>query len=190
MRCLLTIAALVLGADTASAQLRIRAPFVRVDVNGGVYVRAPFVNLFIPGGRPPVYVEPPPPPAFVPPAPRLLDEPDRSDLPAAPASPASPAPGLKNAPRPPETDDAPPPSAASPGLTAEAFVKSFRPKAGNYEVELINPVTNRPTTVRFTLPDGKPRRVHVSRREIEFDYGARSYVKIQFDADGAVVLSR
>jgi hypothetical protein len=182
MRTLLAIAALMLSANTASAQLRIRAPFVRVDVNGGVHVRAPFVNLFIPGGPPPVYVAPLPPPAFVPPAPRLLDETE------PPAPPASPAP--KPTPRPRDRGDAPPPAAASAGLTVEAFVKSFKPKAGNYEVELINPVNNQPATVRFTLPEGTPRRVHVSRREIEFDYGARQYVKIQFDDDGAVVISR
>ena len=84
----------------------------------------------------------------------------------------------------------PPPSKASAGLTIDQFAKTFQPKAGNYEVELINPATGQPTSVRFTLPEGTPRKVHVSGREIEFDYGARRYVKIQFDSDGAVVIAR
>jgi hypothetical protein len=190
MRIIVAVAALSLSADTVSAQLRIRAPFVRVDVNGGVHVRAPFVNLFIPSS-PPVYVAPLPPPAFVPP-PTPLDE---TEPPAV--MPRADGPRARPAPRPRSQDEAPPPVVGPPpavtapaGLTVETFVKSFKPKAGNYEIELINPVNNQPTTVRFTLPEGTPRRVHVSRREIEFDYGARQYVKIQFDSDGAVVIAR
>jgi hypothetical protein len=75
-------------------------------------------------------------------------------------------------------------------LTIEQFAKSFQPKEGNYEVTLVNPVTNQPTTVRFTLPEGAPRRVNVSRNEIEFSYGLRRFVRIQFDRDGAEVVTR
>jgi hypothetical protein len=175
----LALATVILTAAPAVAQVRIRAPFVRVDVNGGVYVRAPFVNLYVPGSPPPIYVAPPP--AFVPPAPTPVE-------PEPPANvekprPLPPAPG--------DGRDAPPPVVGKAGqLSVEDFAKSFKPKAGNYEVEIVNPVTRQPTTVRFTLPEGTPRRVHVSAREIEFDYGPRRYVKIQFDGDGAVVISR
>jgi hypothetical protein len=179
MRHALALTAVLLGADLASAQVRVRAPFVRVEINGGVHVRAPFVNLYVPGG-PPVYVMPPaatPPAAvFVPPAPAPIDD--------------SPAPD-KTKPLPPVAErDAPPPAVKTQHLSVEDFVKSFKPKAGNYEVELVNPVTGQPTPVRFTLPEGEPRRIHVSRREIEFDYGPRRYVKIQFDSDGALVIWR
>ena len=175
---ILTAAVMMVSASAASAQVRIRVPFVRVDVNGGVYVRAPFVNLYVPGG-PPVYVVPPP--AFVPPAP--LPAPLPRELPEAPPPAVKPA-------QPKDDPEAPPPAARTDSLTLADFAKSFKPKAGNYEVEIVNPVTNQPTSVRFSLPEGTPRRVHASAREIEFDYGARRYVKIQFDSDGAVVISR
>lgn len=187
MRHALAITAVLLTAGAASAQVRVRAPFVRVEVNGGVYVRAPFVNLYFPGG-PPAYVVPAPSgngPAFVPPAPMREGDAPATQKPAK-QEPAKPQ--AKDAP--PPDEGAPPPAAAPGTLTINDFVKSFKPKAGNYEVELLNPVTNQPTPVRFTLPEGTPRRVHVSPREVEFDYGARRYVKIQFDRDGAVVISR
>ncbi len=177
-----TVTALLAHVDTASAQVSVRAPFVRVDVGCGIYVRAPFVNLFIPT-RTPIYVAPPierVAPGFVAPIPAPLDASPK------PVKPVKPMPRADD-----NSDDAPPPAAkASSGLTLDAFVKSFKPKAGSFEIELINPATNQPTTVRFTLPEGTPRRVHVSGREIEFDYGARRYVKIQFDSDGAVVITR
>jgi hypothetical protein len=171
----IALATMVLGAAPAAAQVRVRVPFVRVEVNGGVYVRAPFVNLFVPGGPPPIYVAPPP--VFVPPAPARAEPPEEVEK----SRPLPPANGR---------EVQPPSVGKTAQLTLEEFARTFKPKAGNYEVELLSPVTNQPTTVRFTLPEGTPRRVHVSRREIEFDYGARSYVKIQFDSDGAVVISR
>ncbi len=53
MKTFLSAAAMSLAvglvpASTAQAQVFVRAPFVRVQVGGGVYVRAPFVNLYIP----------------------------------------------------------------------------------------------------------------------------------------------
>ena len=75
-------------------------------------------------------------------------------------------------------------------MTPDEFAKTFQPKPGSYEVTLLNPVTNQPTPVRFTLPDGSPKRVLVHRREIEFEYGFRRFVRIQFDRDGATVVSR
>ena len=50
--------------------------------------------------------------------------------------------------------------------------------------------TNQPTTVRFCLPEGTPRRVIVKRDSIEFVYGLRQWVRIEFDRDGATVTSR
>ena len=56
-------------------------------------------------------------------------------------------------------DDAPPvPAQPERVMTLEQFAKAFQPKAGNYEVTLLNPVTRGATTVRFTLPEGTPRR--------------------------------
>jgi len=182
------LGAILATAATASAQVFVRAPFVRVQVGGpGVYVRAPFVNLFVPGGPPPVYVVPESvaaPPLFVPPQPAPRIEP--IPLPKATLPALKPLPPLEAPP-----DQAPPkPATPERVLTIEQFAKSFQPKEGNYEVTLINPVTNQPATVRFTLPEGTPRRVNVSRNEIEFSYGLRRFVRIQFDRDGAEVVTR
>lgn len=157
------LAALALPA-AADAQVHVRAPFVRVDVGApGVHVRAPFVNLFI--ARRPRY-HPPPAPVII-------------------APPAIPAPSAGE----PE-ENLPAPAVLSEAMTLADFARGFKPQAGNYELVLLNPVTNAPTTVRFSLPPGTPRRVEVERREIEFDYGPRRYVRIRFDRDGAEVTSR
>ena len=182
-----TLAATLAFTNTASAQLVIRAPFVRVEVGDGVHVRAPFVNLFVPNS-PRVVVMPAAeqPPAFVPPQPEQLSEPAKKTPAIKPAPPVPPLPKaeLKN-------DDAPPaPLGLQKVLTPDQFVGSFQPKAGNYEVTMLNPVSNQATTVRFTLPEGTPRRVRVSGNQIEFDYGPRQYVRIRFDRDGAEVISR
>src|SRR5438067_1039873 len=70
----LIVLALLVGlglASTAEAQVFVRAPFVRVQVGGGVYVRAPFVNLWVP--PPPVYYAPRT--IYVPPMPRVVESP-------------------------------------------------------------------------------------------------------------------
>jgi hypothetical protein len=72
----------------------------------------------------------------------------------------------------------------------DSFAKSFQAKAGSYEVTLVNPVTKQPTTVRFNLPEGTPRRVQVTRDYIEFIYALRQWVRIEFDKDGAIVTAR
>jgi hypothetical protein len=182
----LSVLALVVGlavVSSADAQVFVRAPFVRVQVGGGVYVRAPFVNLWVP---PPVYVGPPvylpPPNAFVPPTPRVADSP----APPQPAPDAQP-----NTPVAPNQDNGPPqPTKAAKVPTLEQFAKNFQAKGGSYEVTIVSPVTNQPTPVRFTLPEGTPRRVHLRRNEIEFDYGIRRFVRIEFDNEGAMVTSR
>jgi hypothetical protein len=173
------MACCLIATTAVEAQVFVRAPFVRVQVGGGVAVRAPFVRLYLPPGPPsPVYYSPPvylrsaPVPFTAPlPTPELV--------PVAPLQAGPPA------------DDAPPaPQQAANVMTPEAFVKAFQPKAGSYEIELLNPVTQQPTPVRFTLPEGTPRRVNVTRREIEFSYGPRQFVRIEFDQDGALVTSR
>jgi hypothetical protein len=75
-------------------------------------------------------------------------------------------------------------------MTLDQFAKTFQAKGGSYDVDLINPVTNQPTKVRFTLPEGAPRNVHVRPNEIEFRYGVLRFVRIEFDKDGAQVVSR
>ena len=70
------------------------------------------------------------------------------------------------------------------------FAKSFQPKGGSYELMIQSPVTKEPTTVRFTLPEGTPKNVQVNGRSIEFQYGQRQFVRIEFDKEGALVTSR
>jgi hypothetical protein len=115
----------------------------------------------------------------------------------SPAPPANDPPPLPNTPPPvpntppaPNNDNPPQPAKAAAVPTLEQFAKSFQPKGGSYEVSIVNPVTNQPTPVRFTLPEGSPRRVDLHRNEIEFYYGIRRFVRIEFDNEGAMVTSR
>jgi hypothetical protein len=169
-RILILSAAVALGffslAPVSSAQVFVRAPFVRVGVGDGVYVRAPFVNLYVPDGPvygprvvtvPPVVVVPPPAPVVVQPAPVIVQ----------------PAPVV--------------PTGAP---TLDAFSRSFQPKGGTHEATILNPLTNQPTTIRFTLPEGTPRRVIVDRSSIEWVYNLRTRVMIDFDRGGAKVIAR
>jgi hypothetical protein len=193
--------------SATQAQVFVRAPFVRVQVGNGVYVRAPFVNLYIPSTGQVVYdpYAPPPPNYAVPPQPasppagsQLLPPPRPVSNPQPLPTPQPvPAPAVQdpNAPPPPlpavKDPNAPPqPAVATAAPTIESFAKSFQAKAGSYEVTMLNPVTKQPTAVRFTLPDGTPRRVLVGRNQIEFVYGLRQFVRIEFDRDGVTVVSR
>ena len=187
MKCFLSMgfiaAGFVLGTSLAEAQVSVRAPFVRVQVGGpGVYVRAPFVNIFVPS-NPPVYVLPPQGPVFIPPPPRPVD-----NMPPAEGQPLPKA----DPKRQPENPDLDPPQPLTPAkpLTMQEFAKSFQPKAGSYEITILSPVTKEPTPVRFTLPEGTPKRINVNGRSIEFQYGPRQFVRIEFDRDGALITSR
>jgi hypothetical protein len=170
----LTAACLIAGASDAHAQVFVRAPFVRVQVGPGVWVRAPFVNLFFPSAAP-IYTYPPGYP-----------------VPTSPATEVLPQPGL--APNPATAQDQkvvmPAPGQPPQPMSLDQFAKTFQAKAGSYDVDLINPVTNQPTKVRFSLPEGAPRNVHVRPNEIEFRYGLLRFVRIEFDKDGAQVVSR
>jgi hypothetical protein len=178
---LLALGCWVAAESVAHAQVFVRAPFVRVQVGPGVAVRAPFVNLYFPDYGP-AYVYPP---GYVVPAPPLVAPPSPAVLPA-------PTPIDPSAPLPKQQTDLPPPVAKQPAqvMTLAQFGKTFQPKPGSYEVELMNPVTNQPTTVRFMLPEGTPKRVQIRDREIEFRYGVLRFVRIEFDKDGAQVVSR
>jgi hypothetical protein len=196
----LTLAALAGWSSSAQAQVFVRAPFVRVWVGGGggVQVRAPFVNLWIPGGPPPYYYAPYPPPAYMPPvqptAPPAsqvppTQQPQEETLPPAkpiaPAAPQTPSTQL------PQEETLPPPQAtAQTPLSLGDFAKTFQAREGSYQVSIINPVTKAATPVRFSLPQGTPKRVVVRGNEVEFFYGRRHFVRINFDEDGAVVTSR
>lgn len=179
MKRMLFAFALALGycsiaASAADAQVFVRAPFVRVQVGPGVWVRAPFVNLYVPPagvtyGAPAGYA--------VPPAAEVLPFPAKDNAPAVNDPKVGPPP-------------APLPAQAEPVMSLAQFAKSFQAKAGSYEIDLINPVTNQPTRVRFTLPDGTPKRVEVRNNEIEFRYGPLRFVRIEFDKDGAQVVAR
>ena len=202
---LAALAATLALAAPAWADVVIRVPFVRVQVGDGVYVRAPFVNLFVPSGPRVIMVpqaEQPPPPRQLPQQPEIIPEP-LNKTPSVQPPPQPKPKKVETAPQPRTKKDEPPPppkpkdDEAGPAplglpqvLTPDQFVKNFQPKAGNYEVTILNPVSNQATTVRFTLPEGRPRRVRVSGNQIEFDYGPRQYVRIRFDNDGAEVLSR
>ena len=176
--CSAAVAMTVLGlTPLASAQVYVRAPFVRVAVGDGVYVRAPFVNLYVPDGpvygprvfaAPPVVLVPqPPPPVVVVP---------------------QPPPVVYMAPQPKPLIVAPTPAGAVP--TLQDFSRSFQAKGGTHEATVLNPLTNQPTTVRFTLPEGTPRRVIVDRDSIEWVYTLRTRVLIEFERGGAKVIAR
>ena len=185
MKRSLAIIAFALGCwmaaeSSAQAQVFVRAPFVRVQVGPGVGIRAPFVNLWLPSNPDPYYY----PPGYVPPAPPAGAVPPAGLGPEVAPPPALVAPKAGS--------DAPPPAAGQQvqALTLDQFAKTFQAKAGSYEVDLVNPVTNQPTRVRFALPEGTPKNVHVRPREIEFRYGVLRFVRIEFDRDGAQVVSR
>jgi hypothetical protein len=180
----------LVALPAADAQVYVRAPLVRVQVGPGVGIRAPFFRFYLPdayGPPPPYYI---PAPLYVPAAP-LPGDPVLPTLPVPNAVQPTPAqtPPAAAIPAPP-ADLAPPAPQTTAALTLEQFSKSFQAKAGAYEVELVNPLTRQPTRVRFTLPEGTPRRVRVARDEIEFIYGPRRFVRIEFDRDGAQVVSR
>jgi hypothetical protein len=173
---LLVLGGVLTAATPSQAQVFVRAPFVRVFVGPGVSVRAPFVDINIP---PRPFIVMPAPSQYIPPQPKVVPN---EYVPPQPR--VAPKEGAEEA-----TPDAPKSLVENP-LTLQAFAKSFQARHGSYQVKIINPVTKAPTTVRFSLPEGTPRRVIVREDEIEFFYGLRRFVRIQFDEDGALVTSR
>jgi hypothetical protein len=193
---------LLFAAVPADAQVFIRAPFVQVETGQGVYVRAPFVRLYIPNNPPTYMVRPGPgvqivpapaaPPIFVPGNPPAV-MPPAAEAPA----PNLPQPQMVQpniAPTPPQPifqDKVQPPQPLEVRYpTLDEFARNFQAKAGQYDVTVINPVTQQPTQLKFTLPEGAPRRVIVDRDEIEFRYSLRQFVRIQFTNSGVVTTIR
>jgi len=172
-----------ISAAPANAQVFVGAPFVRVETGSGVYVRAPFVRLWIPNGPPPAYfVAPPPRPVeIVPPPPVVYLRPN-----TGPLEPTLPQP-QQLVPAPNGTVPAP---LQVRYLTLGEFARTFQPRGGQFDVTLLNPLTQQPVEVRFSLPDGAPRRVIVDEDEIEFRYGVGHFVRIGFTRYGANVVSR
>jgi hypothetical protein len=99
------------------------------------------------------------------------------------------------APLPPGNDPLPPPNVlpppqldvAPPVPTLDAFAATFKPCPGTYEVLILHPRTHEPVKVTFSLPEGAPTRVRVTKRELDFDYG-RHGVAIRFRINGTVTV--
>lgn len=190
-RCIMLVgiglAAGVFAAE-AQAQVFVRAPFVRVVVGPEVQIRAPFVNLRIPTGG--YYYSSPPGPTFLPPTIHYPPAPPAVVPPRAPDFEAPPPREVPGKPMPPVDPDEPAPLAGGGVLTPTEFAKTFQARAGSYEVLLRNPLTGKPERIRFTLPEGMPESVRVDGSSIRFDYGMRRFVRIEFDKEGAQVVSR
>ena len=182
----LTVAAfvgLLLGTAPASAQVVVRAPFVEVQTGPGVYVRAPFFRMWIPGG-PPAYVVRPGVQVVVPPPAVIQTPPPPTVVPQQPALPAPQVvPGANTPPPLPQ----PLPTAYP---TLAEFARNFQAKGGQYNVTVLHPLTGQDVQVNFALPEGTPRRVIVEQDEIEFRYSLRQWVRIEFTRNGVVVTSR
>lgn len=114
---------------------------------------------------------------FVPPAPKLVEP---SEVPRMPEVPEEEVPDTEPRPATGKIDV----------MTVDEFVKTFKPRAGSYEIDLLNPVTKTPTNVRFTLPEGMLMSVQYRGNTVEFNYGRLRFVRIEFDKDGALVTSR
>jgi hypothetical protein len=173
------LVALMIWAAASYADWFLHVPYVTVEKGYGIRVRTPFVDVQVPAYGPrPTPLSPqeglPPPAPFAGPPPAAAGEP-----PFPPGPPASPQPGPAPATIPP-----PAPRALTPG----EFAASFKPGPGNYEVVLLHPRSGQPVQVNFALPPGEPRKVHVSRLHLIFDYG-RQEVTIRFLLGGRVRIS-
>jgi hypothetical protein len=195
------------------ADFVLQTPVAGVQVNpGGVIINTPWIGFRIPRatpccapartvpalGVPGQPLAPPPAPVpgitgtqppvvsqFVPvqPAPQsnVPPPPVNDPLPQAPATPQTlptPVPQQISAPVPQQV----------PGYTVPTlatFASTFPPTPGLHEVVLLHPFTNQPVKVNFALPPGPPRKVHVNRRSVEFDYG-KHYVRLVFFRSGDV----
>ncbi len=180
----------LVGVSTSQAQFSLRVPFVRINIGeGGVYVRAPFVNVYVPPSPPVVEQYYTPLPAVETLPPPVVEGQPRMKL--VPADPFPPVPQVNpNVPPIRDTNVPPQPLQAVEAPSLEQFSKTFRAKAGSYEVVIVNPISKKSETVRFTLPEGEPRRVLVRRDAIEFVYGIGRWVRIEFDRDGVQVTTR
>lgn len=184
----------------------VRAPFVNIYIPRSTPAYYPAPGYYAPGYYGPGYggsgmviprhyssdyTLPPLEPRFVPAEPRFvpgsLPESDPGVIPSTAKTIERPSATIPSEPK---GFEAPEPRAAVDGMTIDEFVKTFKPRAGNYELDLINPVTKKATNVRFSLPEGMVTSVQIKGAMIEFRYGPMSYVRIAFDKDGAEISSR
>jgi hypothetical protein len=163
--CFLALVGVFVGESAGRAQVFVRAPFVRVYVGNGVYVRAPFFSYSN------MWASPGP----------AVAEPGTTEEQLPPVMPPKKAPAQQQKPADKGTQKA---------MSLDEFAKTFQPRGGVHEVTLINPLTQAPTPVRFLLPEGMPRGVMVDPQGVEFRYGLRHFVRIHFNSDGVVVTSR
>jgi hypothetical protein len=154
----------------AAADVNVNAPFVHVQVGGGVHIRAPFVNLYLPSAPRRMMV-----PAETVGNTRIVPE---VVVPEGVTPPVVVLPDERSAPPVPQVLPA-----RAPTLTE--FAAGFAARPGNYEVWLQHPVTCCPVKVCFTLK-GCPRRVVVHRQEIVFRYGLCDTVRLEFCTNGSV----
>jgi hypothetical protein len=155
---LLAVASVTAFAGSTRAGFFLRAPFVTVHIDRGVYVGAGPVQVQVPGRA-----------ATVP-----------SELPGVVVSEPAPAVPVDQLPAP-----TPLPSPAVKAMTVEQFAESFKPQGGKYEVLLIHPKSGCPVKVCFALPPGCPTKVRWTKHVLEFDYGRES-VRIRFYHNGDV----
>jgi hypothetical protein len=139
---------------------------VTAAAQADVYIRVPFVTIHV-GNSGPVVVNPPSTP------PLIIGQP--IDVPPVGTQPRV-------------VQERPPAVVVTRPPTLDEFAASFKPAPGKYEVVIQHPVTCEPVKVCFCLPEGCPKKVHVYRREIDFDYG-RTEVSIRFIRDGRVRVS-
>jgi len=94
--------------------------------------------------------------------------------PAGPPSEQLPAP-IPVRPLPPQAIPNPVPFPPAPPVvvipTLDEFARCFVPTPGIHEVTVIHPVSKRPVTFCFTLPDCPPRKVQLHNRRLVIDYG-------------------
>jgi hypothetical protein len=148
------------------ADIVVHTPWASVEVRcSEVVVEAPFVSLRIPRRKAAQ--------AATLPAMRLPAA-DVPPVPVAPPPQPTPPPGKERA--------AVVPASAP---TIAEFAASFVAQAGAHEVVLLHPATGRPVNVRFLLPEGTLRKVHVHRYRLTFDYGRRD-VALVFLRSGGV----
>jgi hypothetical protein len=160
--CGLALLGLVMAGLPARAEVFIRVPYVTLSAGRPARPGGPAVRVVVPPWVD-VYVRP--------------------------ARPLARRIGPERAPAPLELSGTPevtaPAAIDQRPVTLRAFANRFQPAAGFYEVLFIHPDTGRPVVAHFTLPDGEPQQVRLSRNQLYFDYG-KSQVMIRFEPRGGV----
>jgi len=165
----------------AAADVIVHAPFVHVRVpthgpNPGVQVFAPFTHVWV--GQPYAY----------PTSPNVDVRAPFTRVQAGQPPLAYPQPTYGQPVDP--KDLLPPPRTTGKTVAVSHydFARTFRPAPGNYEVEMIHPITNRPVIVRFMLPPAnRAPKVRVGPNLLEYNFDDIDLeVEIHFLLDGRV----